>query len=189
VRRFGRGPVFLHAGRVAVEKNIGAFLSLDLPGTKAVIGDGPALASLQKQFPETIFTGQQTGEALAECYASADVFVFPSRTDTFGIVLLEAMASGLPVAAYPVMGPNDVVKKGVAGILDEDLGQAAIQALTLDRDRTRRFAMTFSWDRTAAVFLDNIKHALRLEPYRPPVPNSPAPALSNSGNRTQTNLP
>ncbi len=159
VRRFGSGPVFLYVGRVAIEKNIGAFLSLDLPGRKVVVGDGPALASLRHEFPDAVFTGQMRGEDLAECYSSADAFVFPSRTDTFGIVLLEAIASGLPVAAYPVMGPADIVAQGVSGVLDEDLGLAARQALTLDRARVQREALNFTWDQAAAVFLANLERA------------------------------
>ncbi|MEQ1576016.1 MAG: glycosyltransferase family 1 protein [Hyphomicrobium sp.] len=167
VRKFGPGPVFLYVGRVAVEKNIGAFLELSLPGTKVVVGDGPALASLKKQFPGTVFTGQQTGEALAESYASADVFVFPSRTDTFGIVLLEAMASGLPIAAYPVMGPADVVQHGTSGVLGEDLAACAIAALNLDRANPRSAALTFSWDHAATVFLANL--AWRIQSQRSPL--------------------
>ncbi len=167
IRRFGDGPVLLYVGRVAVEKSIGAFLTLDVPGTKVVVGDGPALASLKKQFPNTIFTGLQTGEALAECYASADVFVFPSRTDTFGIVLLEAMASGLPIAAYPVMGPADVVRPDVSGILDDNLATAVRQALMLDRASVRREAMSFSWDHAAHVFLANLERALHPRPAAP----------------------
>jgi glycosyltransferase involved in cell wall biosynthesis len=134
-------PVFLYVGRVAPEKNIGAFLSLDLPGSKVVVGDGPALASLKAAHPEVHFLGFREGEALAEAYRSADVFVFPSKTDTFGIVLLEALASGLPVAAYPVTGPSDVVGKEGIGVLDEDLGKAAL---------------AHGWRDSAQQFLDNI---------------------------------
>ena len=104
-----RVPIFLSVGRVAVEKNLDAFLSLDLPGTKVVVGDGPARATLQRTYPDAVFLGARTGEQLAEVYAAADVFVFPSRTDTFGLVLLEALASGVPVAAFPVTGPRDVI--------------------------------------------------------------------------------
>ena len=121
VRLFGAGPVFLYVGRIAAEKNINAFLDLDLPGRKVVVGGGPQLEELRARYPDVLFTGKKTGEALAQCYASADAFVFPSRTDTFGIVLLEAMASGLPVAAFPVTGPIDVVKPGDTGVLSEDL--------------------------------------------------------------------
>jgi glycosyltransferase involved in cell wall biosynthesis len=159
VRVFGDGPVFLYVGRVAVEKNIGAFLDLDLPGRKAVVGGGPQLETLRSDHPEVAFTGPLSGEALAEAYASADVFVFPSRTDTYGVVLLEALASGLPVAAFPVTGPLDVVAQGKTGVLDEDLRRAALQALTVDRQTCRDYALTFGWEKCARQFLDNISQA------------------------------
>lgn len=149
------GPVLLYVGRVAVEKNIEAFLALDVPGTKVVVGDGPARAALERRFPEAHFLGVKTGEALADCYAGADCFVFPSRTDTFGIVLLEAMASGLPVAAYPVMGPIDAV--GPAGVLDEDLAAAVRGALAVPRSMARAHATRFSWRESAIQFLANLK--------------------------------
>ena len=151
-----RRPVFLYVGRVAVEKNIGAFLSLDLPGTKVVVGDGPQRAELEKRFPETVFTGFKTGTELASWYQRADVFVFPSRTDTFGLVLAEAMACGTPVAAYPVRGPIDVVTDPAAGVLDADLQSAAMRALELDRTRVRRFAERFSWEMSSRQFLDHL---------------------------------
>ena len=125
-------PVFLYVGRVAVEKNIQAFLDLDLPGAKAVVGDGPQLDDLRRSHPEVRFAGARFGEDLARHYAAADVFVFPSRTDTFGLVLLEAQASGLPVAAYPVPGPLDVLGGSAAGVLSSDLGQAARAAMDID---------------------------------------------------------
>ena len=159
IRRFGAGPIFLYVGRVAVEKNIDAFLALDLPGAKVVVGGGPQLSLLRRRYPAVTFTGNQIGEALAECYASADVFVFPSRTDTFGMVLLEAMASGLPVAAYPVTGPLDIVRPGVSGVLSTDLGEAAKGALELDRDKVRALASQFSWGHAARLFLNNITRA------------------------------
>jgi glycosyltransferase involved in cell wall biosynthesis len=149
-------PVFLYVGRVAPEKNIGAFLSLDLPGSKVVVGDGPALASLKAAHPEVHFLGFREGDALAEAYRSADVFVFPSKTDTFGIVLLEALASGLPVAAYPVTGPSDVIGKEGIGVLDEDLGKAALAALSVSRERCRDYALAHGWRDSAQQFLDNI---------------------------------
>lgn len=152
-------PIFLSVGRVAVEKNLEAFLSLDLPGSKVVIGDGPARGDLQARFPAATFLGTQTGETLAELYASADVFVFPSRTDTFGIVLLEALASGLPVAAYPVTGPLDVIGDSDAGVLDEDLGTACRRALAIDRDKPRAFALTYTWAESARQFLGNVEDA------------------------------
>src|SRR4051794_34613126 len=127
-------PIFVSVGRVAVEKNLDAFLSLRLPGSKVVIGEGPARADLQRAYPEAHFLGIKEGEELAGIYASSDVFVFPSLTDTFGIVLLEAAASGLPVAAFPVQGPRDVFAGSDAGVLDEDLRSAAMQALRVPRE-------------------------------------------------------
>jgi glycosyltransferase involved in cell wall biosynthesis len=159
VRRFGEGPVFLYVGRVSVEKNIAAFLALDLPGRKAVVGGGPQLEELRQRHPQVIFTGPLSGETLAEAYASADVFVFPSRTDTYGVVLLEALASGVPVAAYPVTGPLDVIAQGRVGYLDEDLRKAAMQALSIDRRACRDYALAFSWEKCARQFLDNIAQA------------------------------
>ena len=147
-----RRPVFLYVGRVAVEKNLPAFLSLDLPGTKVVVGDGPQRRELERRFPEAVFAGLKQGAELASYYQRADVFVFPSRTDTFGLVLAEAMACGTPVAAYPVRGPIDVVTDPVAGVLDEDLGVAALRALELDRARVRRFAERYSWERSSRQF-------------------------------------
>ncbi len=152
-------PIFLSVGRVAVEKNLEAFLSLDLPGTKVVVGDGPARPALEKQFPRAVFLGAKQGEALAEVYAAADVFVFPSRTDTFGLVLLEALASGVPVAAFPVTGPLDVIGGAPVGILDEDLRAAALRATTLSREACREFALRFGWQHSARAFLDNIAGA------------------------------
>jgi glycosyltransferase involved in cell wall biosynthesis len=161
VRRFGSAqPVFLYVGRVAVEKNIEAFLALDLPGRKVVVGGGPLLETLRARHPEVLFTGKQVGVSLAECYASADVFVFPSRTDTFGIVLLEAIASGLPVAAFPVTGPIDNVVPGLTGCLSEDLRAAAMAALALDRSRVRLAAESQSWQTAARLFLSNIDQAI-----------------------------
>ena len=149
-------PVFMYVGRVAVEKNIGAFLSLDLPGTKVVVGDGPQRAALQQRHPDAAFTGARSGEALAAHFRSADVFVFPSRTDTFGLVMLEAMASGTPVAAYPVPGPLDVIRHGESGILGEDLRAAALAARDLDRDVVRRHALAYSWERATAQFIAHL---------------------------------
>lgn len=159
-RLFGDGPVFLYAGRVAVEKNIEAFLALDLPGRKVVVGAGPLLADLEGRYPRVLFTGKKLGEELARCFASADVFVFPSRTDTFGIVLLEAMASGLPIAAYPVTGPIDLVTPGVTGVLSDDLAAAARAAVPLDRAAVREKALDYRWEGAARLFLANIETAL-----------------------------
>jgi glycosyltransferase involved in cell wall biosynthesis len=151
-------PVFLYAGRLAVEKNIEAFLKLDLPGSKLVVGDGPDRASLERRHRGARFTGMLTGEALTRAYASADVLVFPSRTDTFGLVMLEALACGTPVAAYPVTGPRDIL--GTAsppvGGLDEDLRAACLAALTVDRAACRRFAEEFSWSAATGMFLSNL---------------------------------
>ena len=154
-------PVFLYLGRVAVEKNLEAFLQLDLPGSKVVVGDGPDRERLAQRYPGAVFTGFLFGRELAQHLASADVFVFPSRTDTFGIVLLEAMACGVPVAAYPVTGPIDVVQNGVTGILDEDLGKAALAALQLDPADCLRYARAQSWRRCSARFVEY------LAPLRP----------------------
>lgn len=161
VRNFGaEGPVFIYVGRVAIEKNIQAFLDLDLPGRKVVVGDGPQREALEASHPDVVFTGKLIGDALAEAYASADVFVFPSLTDTFGIVLLEAMASGLPIAAYPVTGPIDNVKDGVTGVLRANLQDAARAALDLDRTVVREGAMAYSWESAARLFIRNIEQAL-----------------------------
>jgi len=149
-------PIFLSVGRVAVEKNFPAFLALDLPGSKVVVGDGPMLDKLRRQYPEAHFLGRHVGADLARLYASADVFVFPSRTDTFGLVLLEAMACGVPVAAYPVTGPKDVVQQGITGFCDEDLESAAIACLELDGRKCRAYAEKFSWRAAAEEFLRNM---------------------------------
>ncbi len=163
-KRFdGPGPHFVYIGRVAVEKNIEAFLKLDLPGQKAVVGGGPQLDALRRAYPHVQFTGPKFGEDLAEHYASADVFVFPSLTDTFGNVILEALASGVPVAAFPVTGPKDIVRHGEVGILSDDLAQAAVQALALDRAACRAYAEGFSWDACARLFAANIRKAHALE--------------------------
>ncbi len=149
-------PVFLYVGRVAVEKNIEAFLALDLPGSKVVVGDGPARPSLEKRFPAAHWLGAKFGEELARAYAEADVFVFPSRTDTFGLVLIEALACGTPVAAYPVPGPLDVIDGAPVGVLDEDLGRAATAAIALDRAACRAYAEGFSWRRCAEILLERL---------------------------------
>jgi glycosyltransferase involved in cell wall biosynthesis len=154
-------PIALYVGRVAVEKNIGAFLDLDLPGTKVVVGDGPQRTMLQARYPDVRFVGAKTGEELARHYAAADVFVFPSRTDTFGLVLLEALASGVPVAAYPVEGPLDVIDGSGAGCLDQDLGMAVRSALTIPPEICRAHALTYSWEASAQQFIGNL---YRLDP-------------------------
>lgn len=141
-------PIALYVGRVAIEKNLEEFLKMDWEGTKVIVGDGPSKTELEKQYPGAVFTGSKTGEELAAHYRSADLFVFPSRTDTFGIVLIEAMASGLPVAAYNVTGPKDIITEPFLGVLDEDLGKAAKLALTCGTARQRSdFARNhFTWD-------------------------------------------
>lgn len=145
-------PIFLYAGRVAIEKNIEAFLALDLPGSKVVVGGGPALEGLKQKFPQVTFTGYRENGALARSYAGADVFVFPSRTDTFGLVLLEALASGTPVAAFPVTGPIDVVTDARVGALNEDLRTACLKALDCHRTACREHAEAWSWDACVAQF-------------------------------------
>jgi glycosyltransferase involved in cell wall biosynthesis len=151
-------PVFLCVGRVAVEKNIAAFLDLDLPGSKVVVGDGPILSRLRRDYPDVLFTGPRYGEALARAYAGADVFVFPSRTDTFGLVLLEALACGTPVAAFPVTGPIDVLADahGRIGAVNANLRAAALEALTADRAACQVHAESYSWRVCAEVFLSHL---------------------------------
>jgi glycosyltransferase involved in cell wall biosynthesis len=154
--RFPR-PIFMTVGRVAVEKNLEAFLSLDLPGSKVVIGAGPQEAKLRRSFPDAKFLGALENGVLAGHLAAADVFVFPSRTDTFGVVQLEALASGVPIAAFPVTGPKDVVGNNPIGVLHEDLGRACIEALSISRDACRRFALACSWENSARQFLGHVR--------------------------------
>jgi glycosyltransferase involved in cell wall biosynthesis len=149
-------PIHLFVGRVAVEKNIEAFLSLDLPGSQVIVGDGPQLDSLRRKYPKAHFLGRKVGEELARHYAAADVFVFPSLTDTFGLVILEALASGLPVAAFPVPGPRDILTGTDAGVLDTDLARAAQRALRLSPAACRTLAEQFSWKRASEQFLGNL---------------------------------
>lgn len=150
-------PIFLCVGRVAVEKNLPAFLDLDLPGSKVVVGDGPDIARLKARYPDAHFLGTRLGEELAGIYAASDVFVFPSRTDTFGNVLLEALASGCPVAAYPVTGPIDIVGETRCGVLSEDLRVAALAALDVPRESARNRALTYSWAECASQFLSHLR--------------------------------
>lgn len=154
-----RRPIFLSVGRLAVEKNLDAFLALDLPGTKLVVGDGPARAALARAYPDAVFVGTRQGAALAEIYAASDVFVFPSRTDTFGLVLLEALASGLPVAAFPAAAPRDVIGEAPVGALDEDLRRACLAALECRRDECREFALGLSWEASTRKFLAYVTEA------------------------------
>ncbi|TAM00519.1 MAG: glycosyltransferase family 1 protein [Paraburkholderia sp.] len=150
-------PIFLYVGRVAVEKNVEAFLKLDLPGSKWVCGEGPALAELKSRYPQANYLGVLSQPELAKVYAAADVFVFPSRTDTFGLVLLEALACGTPVAAYPVTGPIDVLGTGQAGAMNEDLHEACIEALKIDRATAREWAERFSWRAASEQFASHLK--------------------------------
>jgi glycosyltransferase involved in cell wall biosynthesis len=154
-------PIFLTVGRLAVEKNLEAFLKLDLPGSKLVVGDGPARAALTRQFPDAVFLGSRDGEALAEIYAAADVFVFPSRTDTFGLVLLEALASGVPVAGFPAAAPRDVIGEAPVGVLDEDLRRACLEALECSPNDCREFALGMTWQASAQKFLEHVAEAAK----------------------------
>ncbi|MFI8481204.1 glycosyltransferase family 4 protein [Pseudomonas sp. NPDC078700] len=147
------GPVFLYVGRLAPEKNLEAFLDLDLPGIKWVVGDGPQRKALEQQYPDIAFLGYQHGEALAKAYQQASVLVFPSRTDTYGLVMLEALACGTPVAAFAVRGPLDVLQQGVTGFMHEDLGHACLQALALNSERCASEAAKQSWKVSAQEFL------------------------------------
>jgi len=168
-------PIFVYVGRVAVEKNLDAFLSLDLPGTKLVIGTGPQEDKLRNRFPEAKYLGMIENGKLAAHLAAADVFVFPSRTDTFGVVQLEALASGVPVAAFPVTGPKDVIANHPVGILNEDLRKACLEALNLSRETCRNFALQYSWENSARQFIGNLR---RLTLNRPtealPMPEAAA---------------
>jgi glycosyltransferase involved in cell wall biosynthesis len=149
-------PIFLYVGRVAVEKNVEAFLELDLPGSKWVVGTGPALEGIRVRYPRVNYLGVLEREELAKVYAAADVFVFPSKTDTFGLVLLEAMACGLPVAAYPVTGPRDVIGDSKAGVLHEDLRIACLEALKLRREDALARARLFTWRAATEQFFSHL---------------------------------
>ncbi|WP_006460807.1 glycosyltransferase family 4 protein [Thiomicrospira aerophila] len=154
-------PIYLYVGRIATEKNLASFLRLTLPGTQIVVGDGPDREYLSNRYPKAIFVGEKFGEELAQYYASADVFVFPSKTDTFGLVNIEAMASGTPVAAYPVTGPIDIVQNGVNGYLDDNLFEAITEALSVKRQKVRASVESFQWNSVTQDFLANlalIKH-------------------------------
>jgi len=146
-------PIQLYVGRVAVEKNVEAFLETRHPGSKVVVGDGPALARLKARYPDAHYLGRQAGAALASCYAGADVFVFPSRTDTFGLVMIEAIACGTPVAAHPVAGPTDVLTPA-CGAMDADLEQAIARALKLDPEACIAHGRRFTWEASARQFID-----------------------------------
>lgn len=149
-------PILVNVGRIAVEKNIEAFLDLDTPGTKVVVGDGPQRAELTQRYPNAVFPGAKFGEELARYFADADVFVFPSMTDTFGLVILEAMACGTPVAAYEAPGPRDIIPGSGAGAVGPDLKASVEECLTLDRDTVRRYAEGYSWTACAEDFIQNL---------------------------------
>lgn len=149
-------PIMLYVGRVSVEKNLDSFLGLNIPGTKVVVGDGPHLPKLKSKYKDVVFTGYKEGEELAKYFSMADVFVFPSKSDTYGLVQLEALASGTPVAAYPVTGPIDVVTPEV-GCLSDNLKEAIFEALKKDRKKCREYALTQSWDDCVDAFLNNLK--------------------------------
>jgi glycosyltransferase involved in cell wall biosynthesis len=156
-------PIAVYVGRVAVEKNIEAFLRMEWKGSRLIVGDGPARKALQEKYPNATFVGFKYGEELASHVAASDVFVFPSRTDTFGLVLLEAMACGVPVAAYPVTGPIDVVLQGETGVLDDDLSIAAVEALMLDPRECRDYALAHTWEAATQQFLTNLAPRPALE--------------------------
>lgn len=149
-------PIHLYVGRVSIEKNIESFLDLELPGSKLVVGDGPQLKELKSKYKDTYFVGSKHGEELAMHYSTADVFVFPSLTDTFGLVILEALASGLPVAAYPVPGPLDIIKNAKVGYLDNNLAFAIEKSLELNPEACRQHALKFSWNESTKQFINNI---------------------------------
>ena len=159
-------PVFLYVGRVAIEKNLPAFLELDLPGSKVVVGDGPARQELAELYPDVKFAGVLKGRDLVQAYSDADVFVFPSLTDTFGIVMLEAMACGLPVAAFPVVGPRDVIESGKTGFLSQDLRAAALACRDLSRETCRKTALKQGWRNSAHQFLDNLHPRIGTDRHR-----------------------
>jgi glycosyltransferase involved in cell wall biosynthesis len=147
-----------------VEKNLEAFLDLDLPGTKVIVGDGPARAALTRKYPQAVFLGARQGKELADAYAAADVFVFPSKTDTFGLVLLEALASGLPVAAFPVTGPRDVIGNEPVGALNDDLRMACLTAVTISPQACLAFAARHTWEASARAFVENITNVRADDP-------------------------
>ena len=161
-------PIFMTVGRVAVEKNLEAFLSLDLPGSKVIVGDGPQRAELERRFPQAKFLGEKKGEDLTSHVAAADVFVFPSLTDTFGVVQLEALACGTPVAAFPVTGPLDVIADRPIGALDKDLRGACMRALTMSREACRNFALERSWENSARQFIGNLAALQTSRPLQSP---------------------
>jgi glycosyltransferase involved in cell wall biosynthesis len=157
-------PIFLTVARLAIEKNLDAFLSLDLPGTKVVVGDGPLRGELGRRFPGAVFLGPKQGDDLAAVYAAADVFVFPSRTDTFGLVMLEALASGVPVAAFPSQAARDMIGAAPVGVMREDLQAACLRALTLSSDACRAYALRVTWEESARLFLSHVRRSALTAP-------------------------
>ncbi len=198
-----QGPVFLYVGRVALEKNIETFLKTGLPGTKVIVGDGPQLEELKKAYPDARFLGVKHGDELGACFANADVFVFPSLTDTFGLVILEAMAAGTPVAAYVAPGPRDLIPGSGAGAVNDDLRIACLEALECSRETTRAYAETYSWRACAEQFINNLeplpvperrrfwkrlarlRHAIRLR-RRKPKPDAATVSPPPESARTRT---
>ena len=170
-------PIQLYVGRVAPEKNIEAFLAASSPGTKVVVGDGPALNSLRAEYPDAVFLGRKSGEALAACYAGADVFVFPSLTDTFGLVMIEALASGVPVAAFPVCGPRDVLDP-LSGAMANDLEEAIASALRLKPSDCLAKAAHFTWQRSTAQFLNALVPGPQITTPQQPATQDGEPALA-----------
>lgn len=153
---FSSNPIYLNVGRISPEKNLPDFFNMEIPGKKVVVGDGPLLETYKLIYPEVEFVGIKHGVELAEYFASADVFVFPSKSDTFGVVMLEALASGIPVAAYPVTGPNEIVENGVNGFLSNDLSEAATKCLTLNSKKCLESSEKWTWENTAKIFKDNL---------------------------------
>ena len=152
----GKSPIFSYIGRVATEKNVEAFLKIKLDGTKVVVGDGPQLTSLKKKYPDVNYVGYQHGQDLVDYYASSDVMVFPSLTDTFGNVITEANATGTPVAAFNVIGPKDIIVNGINGYIGDDLKSNIINCINLDRTKCQEYTKKFNWKECSRVFYDNV---------------------------------
>lgn len=184
-------PISMYMGRVAPEKNIEAFLDLKLPGSRVIVGGGPALESLKRRYPDVHFIGYRHGEALAETLAAADVFVFPSLTDTLGLVILEAMACGVPVAGFPVPGPLDLINDGGNGAIDENLGEAVFRALAVQPEDCVDFASQFSWSRSTAHLLSRLVPACsddnERQPGSPPYNSEQCPSLLQAPKPASTN--
>lgn len=156
IQRKLKTPIWIYVGRVAIEKNIKAFLDLDIEGSKIIVGGGPQLNELKKKYKDVLFTGMLKDDEIASYLASSDVFVFPSKTDTFGIVIIEALSAGLPIAGYPVPGPKDIVGNSEINTLDWDLKKSALKALTIDKDKCRQLSKKYTWENCAKIFLENV---------------------------------